>query len=109
MPMYAYRCARCSAEEEHIERFSDPPKATCDACGGPLARVLTPAAFHLKGGGWYKDGYGSTRPGSGGGDSGSSGGTSSSSGGGGSSGGDSGSTSSSSGGGGGKGSGASAE
>jgi putative FmdB family regulatory protein len=74
MPMYAYRCARCGAEEEHIERFSDPPKATCDACGGPLARQLTPTAFHLKGGGWYKDGYGSTKPGggsSGGGDSGS--------------------------------------
>ena len=73
MPMYAYRCARCGAEEEHIERFSDPPKATCDACGGPLARQLTPTAFHLKGGGWYKDGYGSTKPGGGssGGDSGS--------------------------------------
>jgi len=65
MPMYAYRCTRCGAEEEHIERFSDPPKAECDACGGPLARILTPTAFHLKGGGWYKDGYGSARPGSG--------------------------------------------
>ncbi|MBX7081328.1 MAG: zinc ribbon domain-containing protein [Nannocystaceae bacterium] len=70
MPLYAYRCSACGAEEEHIERFSDPPKATCDACGGPLARLLTPTAFHLKGGGWYKDGYASSKPG--GGDGGSS-------------------------------------
>jgi putative FmdB family regulatory protein len=66
MPMYAYKCARCGAEEEHIERFSDPPKAECDACGGPLARLISPTAFHLKGGGWYKDGYGSSRAPSGG-------------------------------------------
>ena len=45
MPMYAYKCGRCGAEEEHIERFSDPPKAQCDACGGPLARVLAPSAL----------------------------------------------------------------
>jgi putative FmdB family regulatory protein len=70
MPLYAYRCAKCGSEEEHIERFSDPPKATCDACGGPLSRLLTPAAFHLKGGGWYKDGYASTKPGSGSGEGG---------------------------------------
>ena len=63
MPLYAYRCSACGSEEEHIERFSDPPKATCDACGGPLARLLTGAAFHLKGGGWYKDGYASAKPG----------------------------------------------
>lgn len=63
MPLYAYRCSACGSEEEHIERFSDPPKATCDACGGPLERLLTPAAFHLKGGGWYKDGYASAKPG----------------------------------------------
>jgi putative FmdB family regulatory protein len=85
MPLYAYRCSACGSEEEHIERFSDPPKATCDACGGALARLLTPAAFHLKGGGWYKDGYASAKPtgasgsesgSSSGSDSGSSGGSS---------------------------------
>lgn len=78
MPLYAYRCSSCGAEEEHIERFSDPPKATCDACGGPLERQVTPAAFHLKGGGWYKDGYASSKPGGGGGDSGGSSSSSSS-------------------------------
>lgn len=71
MPIYVYRCETCGAVEEHIQRFSDPPKATCDTCGGPLAKQVTAAAFHLKGGGWYKDGYASSKPdGSGGGDSG---------------------------------------
>lgn len=72
MPLYAYRCTRCGADEEHIERFSDPPKEQCDACGGPLERLVSATAFHLKGGGWYKDGYGSTRPSSGGDSGGSS-------------------------------------
>ncbi|HET6585742.1 MAG TPA: zinc ribbon domain-containing protein [Nannocystaceae bacterium] len=72
MPLYAYRCTACGSEEEHIERFSDPPKATCDACGGKLERLLTPAAFHLKGGGWYKDGYASAKPSGGSGEGGGS-------------------------------------
>jgi len=62
MPIYAYRCGACGAEEEHIQRFSDPPMKKCQSCGGKLARVVTAAAFHLKGGGWYKDGYATARP-----------------------------------------------
>ena len=71
MPIYAYRCKKCGAEEEHIQRMSDPPIAKCESCGGPLARLVSAAAFHLKGGGWYRDGYASTKPGGGdgGGDS----------------------------------------
>jgi putative FmdB family regulatory protein len=88
MPLYAYRCTKCGSEEEHIQRFSDPPKSACETCGGPLERLLSPTAFHLKGGGWYKDGYASSKPGSGdgggssssGADSGSGSGSSSSSG-----------------------------
>jgi putative FmdB family regulatory protein len=66
--MYAYRCTACGAEEEHIQRFSDPPMTTCEACGGRLEKLLSAAGFQLKGGGWYKDGYSSAPPG--GGDSG---------------------------------------
>ena len=70
MPMYAYRCVACGAEEEHIQRFSDPPMTTCEACGGRLEKLLTAAGFQLKGAGWYKDGYASARPGGGDGDAG---------------------------------------
>ena len=82
MPIYAYRCKKCGTEEEHIQRMSDPPATKCETCGGKLERTVTAAAFHLKGGGWYKDGYASTKPegsdsASGGSDSKSDGGSSS--------------------------------
>ncbi|MCA9718585.1 MAG: zinc ribbon domain-containing protein [Myxococcales bacterium] len=68
MPIYAYRCTQCGAEPEYIQKFSDPPMKTCEVCGGELVRQITAAAFHLKGGGWYKDGYASTKPKDGGGE-----------------------------------------
>ncbi|MEM6293817.1 MAG: FmdB family zinc ribbon protein [Myxococcota bacterium] len=71
MPLYAYRCENCGHEEEHIQRFSDDPITKCEACGGKTKRQITGGAFHLKGGGWYADGYASTGGGSGGSDGGS--------------------------------------
>ncbi len=86
MPLYAYRCEKCGNEEEHIQRFSDDPITECSACGGLTKRVISAGAFHLKGGGWYADGYASTGGGSskdsGGGSSDSSGSSGSSDGGG---------------------------
>lgn len=66
MPIYAYRCLKCGAEPEFLQKMSEPPIAECEACGGELVRKVTAAAFHLKGGGWYKDGYASSKPGEGG-------------------------------------------
>lgn len=60
MPIYVYQCESCHAVEEHIQGMSDEPITTCSSCGGVLSRSLTAASFHLKGGGWYKDGYAST-------------------------------------------------
>ncbi len=76
MPIYAYRCTKCGAEPEYIQKFSDPPMKICEVCGGELKRQITAAAFHLKGGGWYKDGYASTRKDSKGGGSSEGGGAS---------------------------------
>lgn len=61
MPIYAYHCRNCGADAEYIQKFSDPPMAVCEKCGGSLERAVTAAAFHLKGGGWYKDGYASAK------------------------------------------------
>lgn len=69
MPIYAYRCTKCGKDEEYIQKFSDPPMEKCEHCGGPLRRLVTSAAFHLKGGGWYKDLYASSKPSEGGGSS----------------------------------------
>ncbi|MCA9638676.1 MAG: zinc ribbon domain-containing protein [Myxococcales bacterium] len=62
MPIYAYQCTACGKDAEYIQKFSDPPMETCEFCGGPLKRKVTTAAFHLKGGGWYKDLYASSKP-----------------------------------------------
>lgn len=62
MPMYEYACADCGKHTEIIQKFSDAPATHCPACGGAIQRVISPSAFVLKGGGWYKDGYASARP-----------------------------------------------
>lgn len=82
MPIYVYGCNDCGAVEEHIQRFSDPPLTECESCGGRLEKQVTAAAFQLKGGGWYKDGYASAKAdkAGGGSDSSSSSGSSDSSG-----------------------------
>lgn len=58
MPIYEYICDKCSHELEEMQKFNDPPLAPCPQCGEEeLRRKLSVGAFHLKGGGWYKDGY----------------------------------------------------
>ena len=77
MPIYRYRCENCEETTEVWARMSDPPPETCPACGGgPMHKAVARTAFHLKGGGWYAQGYGS-----GGGKSGGASGGASSSGG----------------------------
>ncbi|MCE9579225.1 MAG: zinc ribbon domain-containing protein [Deltaproteobacteria bacterium] len=67
MPVYEYRCTTCEREFEYQQRMSDPPRDVCENCGGPLERIISRTAFQLKGGGWYKDLYASTKPGESGG------------------------------------------
>ncbi len=63
MPVYEYRCTTCEREFEYQQRMSDPPRDICENCAGPLERIISRTAFQLKGGGWYKDLYASTKPG----------------------------------------------
>lgn len=63
MPIYEYKCKACQREFEYQQRMSDPDKTECEACGASaLERLISATAFHLKGGGWYKDLYSSTKP-----------------------------------------------
>lgn len=61
MPIYEYVCTSCGNEFEAMQKFSDAPLTDCE-CGesGTVERKLSLAAFQLKGGGWYKDRYGSS-------------------------------------------------
>lgn len=55
MPIYEYRCEACGHELEKIQRMSDAPLVDCPECGAPqLRRLVSAAAFRLKGGGWYE-------------------------------------------------------
>lgn len=57
MPLYEYRCEKCGTRVEKIQKFSDPPLATCEKCGGKLARLLSAPAIQFKGSGWYVTDY----------------------------------------------------
>ena len=66
MPIYEYKCENCGHEFEEMLHFSErdnPINASCPnsirpLCGGKVHLKMSLGSFHLKGGGWYKDGYG---------------------------------------------------
>ena len=68
MPIYEYECPKCGRFEV-IQKVSDEP---CDAkpgcsepdCPRSARRLVSAAAFHLKGSGWYKTDYASPASGS---------------------------------------------
>jgi putative FmdB family regulatory protein len=58
MPLYEYECDACGERYELIRKFSDPPLEVCPKCGqGPVRKLVSSPAFHLKGSGWYKTDY----------------------------------------------------
>jgi putative FmdB family regulatory protein len=62
MPIYEYQCAACGKVTEAWQKFSDSPLTVCPACGGPMSKLISNCAFHLKGSGWYVSDYSSSRP-----------------------------------------------
>jgi putative FmdB family regulatory protein len=63
VPIYVYECESCHRQFEYMQTMSEARKTECEACGGALTRVIAPTAFVLKGGGWYKDLYSSSKSG----------------------------------------------
>lgn len=61
MPRYEYRCI-AGHEFELEQSIHDPPRKRCSICGKKCKRLVSLSSFHLKGGGWYKDGYSSAAP-----------------------------------------------
>jgi putative FmdB family regulatory protein len=57
MPLYEYQCDNCGHRFERIQKFSDPPVATCPECGGPVKKLLSSPAIQFKGTGWYVTDY----------------------------------------------------
>ncbi len=56
MPIYEYDCPKCG-EFEFRQSLSDPVLKKCPTCKAKVTKLMSTAAFSLKGGGWYADGY----------------------------------------------------
>ncbi len=55
MPIYEYQCSTCGFQKEMLQKISDVPLKTCPECGkDSMQKMVTAAAFRLKGGGWYE-------------------------------------------------------
>jgi len=55
MPIYEYECQSCGHRLEKLQKISDDPLVDCPSCAKPeLSKLVSAAAFRLKGGGWYE-------------------------------------------------------
>ncbi|MCY3769577.1 MAG: zinc ribbon domain-containing protein [Gammaproteobacteria bacterium] len=55
MPFYEYQCNECDHHIEVLQKISAEPLVCCPECNEPaLKRLISLAAFRLKGTGWYE-------------------------------------------------------
>lgn len=55
MPFYEYQCEACANRVEVLQKISDEPLVYCPKCNEPaLKKLISAAAFRLKGTGWYE-------------------------------------------------------
>ena len=55
MPFYEYACASCDHHLEALQKISEDPLVFCPECGEEsLKKLVSAAAFVLKGSGWYE-------------------------------------------------------
>jgi putative FmdB family regulatory protein len=57
MPIYEYKCQKCTAHVEILQKMSDKPLTKCKTCGGKLEKQWSNTSFQLKGSGWYVTDY----------------------------------------------------
>lgn len=63
MPIYEYKCPECEITKTKLVRKLDAPPPKCEACAEErkveveMQKQISEGSFHLKGGGWYADGY----------------------------------------------------
>ena len=55
MPIYEYQCQACDHKMEALQKMADDPLTRCPACEqDKLKKLISAAAFKLKGSGWYE-------------------------------------------------------
>jgi putative FmdB family regulatory protein len=57
MPIYEYRCRKCNAHVEALQKITDKLLTKCSKCGGRLEKQWSPTSFQFKGTGWYVTDY----------------------------------------------------
>ena len=62
MPIYEYKCEMCGYVTEVLASRDDAPPlcastGSVERCEGDTKKIISLNTFHLKGTGWYKDGY----------------------------------------------------
>ena len=59
MPLYEYKCTKCGAVFEVLQKIHDPVLTKCIHCQGAVKKLLSPPAIQFKGNGWYVTDYSS--------------------------------------------------
>lgn len=59
MPVYEFECD-CGKITENLVRMGTE-SIVCPKCGKTATKIMSRCTFELKGGGWYTDGYSSTK------------------------------------------------
>jgi len=63
VPIYEYKCDLCGHTMEKLQKISEEPLKTCPECGGDgLRKLVSAAAFKLKGTGWYETDFKDKKP-----------------------------------------------
>jgi len=61
MPFYEFQCPEGKVTERLVSM--DTKSITCPHCKKRAKKILSPCSFKLAGGGWYADGYSSSKSG----------------------------------------------
>lgn len=59
MPVYEFECPEGTITEKLVRM--DTKKIKCPKCNQMAKKIISPCTFELKGGGWYSDGYSSSK------------------------------------------------
>ena len=63
MPIYEYKCDKCGYQFEILQKINAEPAKTCPKCNAnSLRKLVSAAAFKLKGTGWYETDFRNKKP-----------------------------------------------
>jgi putative FmdB family regulatory protein len=62
VPLYEYKCLKCSRKTEKIEPVNGPYLKKCPHCGGKVESLISASAIQFKGSGWYVTDYAGKKP-----------------------------------------------